>query len=114
MRFLTCEPNFENVNNYYDEADKFWINPTKWFQQNQFELDKTTHIVLFENLLDRFLKSNITTSYLTQFKICKKFFHSFAKATERTDRYMLLMCKNDQINNKDTFNLKNNFKNDEL
>ena len=44
MRFLTCEPNFENIKNYYDEADKFWINPAKWLLQNQIELDRTTHL----------------------------------------------------------------------
>ncbi len=94
MKFLTCEPNFDkNIKNYLDEADKFWINPDRWFMQNKNQIENTTHIVMFDNLLSRLKNHNITATYLNGFRQCRKFFHSFTKTTERTDKYLLLMCK---------------------
>lgn len=34
MNFLTCEPNLNNVKNYYDEADYFFDNPATWVKLN--------------------------------------------------------------------------------
>lgn len=95
MKFLTCEPNINrSISNYLDEADKFWINPNKWFDTNRQTVQEATHVVLFENLYNRLMRSNRTSDYMNGFKLCKKFYHSFAKTTERTDRYLFLMCKN--------------------
>ena len=35
MRFLTCEPNLKQINDYKDEADQFDSNPEEWFTQNK-------------------------------------------------------------------------------
>lgn len=51
-RFLTCEPNFDNKEDYFDEADIFYKNPYRWFS-SQYPPNGTlpTHLVLFDSLI---------------------------------------------------------------
>lgn len=49
LRFLTCEPNFNNNKSYRNEAEQFYINPAAWLQSNillHSKLTWPTHVVL--------------------------------------------------------------------
>lgn len=51
-RFLTCEPNFDKtVNNYIDEADQFYNNPSIWLRKN-YPANGTlpSHVICFDVL----------------------------------------------------------------
>ncbi|CAF0912048.1 unnamed protein product [Brachionus calyciflorus] len=86
MRFLTCEPNLKNLNNYIDEADVFFNDPPQWLLKNQEVYNDVTYVVMFENLYE-----NIGSKF-DNFKICKRFFYSLIQQTERTDKTLLLLC----------------------
>ncbi|KFM69129.1 GPI mannosyltransferase 3, partial [Stegodyphus mimosarum] len=75
MKFLTCEPNFENADGYIDEADEFFENPMEWLTKN-YDSNRNqllpTHIVMFDKLYDNisiFLKK-------FHYKLCFTAFHS--------------------------------------
>lgn len=89
-----------------DEADQFYLNQTNWFLKNEDQIIATTHLILFENLFYKLQNLDIfTKNFLSSFKICKKFFHSWIQQSDRTDRNLLLLCKED--NNLD-LNLNDN------
>lgn len=75
LRFLTCEPNFNDVEHYADEADQFYNNPTNWLQANVAIHPRSkwpTHIVTFDSLqpqIGAFLKNYrlIIAVYHTEF-----------------------------------------------
>ncbi|GFV66660.1 GPI mannosyltransferase 3 [Trichonephila clavipes] len=53
MKFLTCEPNFDKIYNYTDEADSFFENPKLWLAQNYEQIGSQylpSHIVMFDTL----------------------------------------------------------------
>ena len=86
MRFLTCEPNLKNLNNYTDEADVFFNDPPQWLLKNQEVYNDVNYVVMFENLYE-----NIGSKF-DNFKICKRFFYSLIQQTERIDKTLLLLC----------------------
>lgn len=50
-RFLTCLPNLSKVDDYVDEADVFYKNPSDWLRQNyppQGTLP--SHLIMFDIL----------------------------------------------------------------
>lgn len=51
-RFLTCNPNLNNIQGYVDEADKFYENPNAWLRQH-YPPNSTlpSHIICFDNLV---------------------------------------------------------------
>jgi len=91
-RFLTCEPNLNNISNYTDEADIFYENPMKWLDEsysaesnNSLPRSLPTHIVMFEAL------SNTVHEFLTKgkYKNVLTMFHTdFPSA--RTGRYIIV------------------------
>lgn len=53
MKFLTCEPNFNNVTGYMDEADLFYSNPMGWIEKYipLYPVDELpSHVVIYDNL----------------------------------------------------------------
>lgn len=56
MRFLTCEPNLNNQNNYVDEADHFYNDPLAWYKFHIPVYPRSatpSHLILFDNLVDK-------------------------------------------------------------
>ncbi|XP_037030520.1 GPI mannosyltransferase 3 [Bradysia coprophila] len=56
MRFLTCEPNFSQQDNYVDEADHFYKDPLAWYRFHIPVYPRTampTHLVMFDNLVEK-------------------------------------------------------------
>lgn len=56
MRFLTCEPNFQKVDNYLDEADQFYKEPAAWIRSHIPVYPRTalpTHLIMFDSLVDK-------------------------------------------------------------
>lgn len=101
MKFLTCEPNLKSISDYQDEADLFYENVPGWFMKNRQMVKETSFIVMFQNLYEQ------TKDELNDFKICKKFFHSFIQQSARTHQYLLLLCsKNNFLDHEKNFNSK--------
>lgn len=74
MRFLTCEPNLKDADDYRDEADIFYEDPEHWLkvEYKQQKQPLPSHLIYFNTLqLDISL-------FLSQsgYKQCGKFFHT--------------------------------------
>lgn len=75
-RILTCEPNLYGVSNYIDEADVFFMNPTKWLDDS-YPLGSNkllpTHIIMYDVL------SNEVQTFMSRkkYKIILKIFHTY-------------------------------------
>lgn len=73
IKFLTCEPNFDNSNDYLDEADQFFANPTFWLDNN-FVNNKNailpTHVITFDNVVNKI------TNFLSKYKLIAKVFYT--------------------------------------
>lgn len=84
MRFLTCEPNFNGLAQYKDEADQFYANPAAWLRSHIPVYPKSampTHTILFDSLapsINEFLKgyqlveSFNHTDYVTDHRVGNK------------------------------------------
>lgn len=88
MWFLTCEPPLKNTT--LDEADLFYKDPL-YFLDNlqQNELRKTSHLILFENLvpkIDKYLSENGYTE-------CKRFFNSHFHDDARRRGDVVVLCR---------------------
>lgn len=73
IKFLTCEPNFNNSNDYLDESDQFFANPTFWLNNNYINNKNTTlptYIVIFDNVVDKI------TDFLSRYKLIAKVFYT--------------------------------------
>lgn len=73
MRFLSCEPNFDNEPKYVDEADKFFEAPMVWIRKNLPVHPISalpTHVVVFDTLAPRI------SDFLSIYKPLEVFFHS--------------------------------------
>ncbi|XP_011173364.1 GPI mannosyltransferase 3 [Solenopsis invicta] len=63
IRFLTCEPNLNNTEDYVDEADQFFANATVWLNNNYINNEKVTlptYVIVFDNIvseISKFLRS---------------------------------------------------------
>lgn len=56
MRFLTCEPNFNEQSNYVDEADHFYKDPLEWYRFHIPVYPRTampTHLIMFDKLVEK-------------------------------------------------------------
>jgi hypothetical protein len=110
MNFLNCEPNLANEKDYIDEADLFFADPSQWLEKHETLIDKSTYIVLFENLYNKLANSveNLNEMKIfNKFYICNKFFYSYKKQTENTDKKLFLLCLKKLKFSK--INLKNDF-----
>lgn len=73
LRFLKCEPNFEHVQNYQDEADQFYKDPSKWIRSHipvHPPSALPTHLVLFDVLAPRI------SDFLSTYQAVETIFHA--------------------------------------
>lgn len=73
MRFLTCEPNFNNFTDYMDEADEFFANPRVWLNDNYINNKITilpNYVIIFDNIVDE------TNDFLYRYKLIATTFHT--------------------------------------
>lgn len=93
MRFLTCEPNFNNEQNYLDEADKFYEAPMSWIRKNLPVHPVTalpTHVVVFDTLAPKI------QDFLSIYKPLEVFFHSDHLVSSRGGKNVILFERIDQ------------------
>lgn len=93
MRFLSCEPNFDNDEKYIDEADKFFEAPMKWIRQNlpvhPFSA-LPTHVVVFDTLAPKI------SDFLSIYKPLEVFFHSDHLVSTRGGKNVIIFERADQ------------------
>lgn len=72
MRFLTCEPNLQQQENYKDEADRFYDAPMRWLHSRIPVHPLTalpTHVVLYDSLREEI------SEFLTNYKLLHQIQH---------------------------------------
>lgn len=90
MRFLTCEPNLNHVENYTDEADVFFGDPVGWLKKEYAVTPQPwpSHLVYFSPL------HKTIGLYLEQsgYKECASFFHTHLPEG-RVGRRVMVRCR---------------------
>ncbi|CAH1112261.1 unnamed protein product [Psylliodes chrysocephalus] len=84
-RFLTCLPNFNNIDNYIDEADSFYENPNRWLISN-YPPNGTlpSHIICYDVL------QQSITNILNRYKLTHEIFHTSVPISSRIGRYVVI------------------------
>lgn len=85
MRFLTCEPNLKQQQNFKDEADRFYDAPMHWLRSHIPMHPRTalpSHVVLFDSLSDKI------SEFLTNYKLLHNIEH--AEVNKLSDSQVLL------------------------
>lgn len=94
MRFLTCEPNFKQENNYKDEAEKFYEAPMKWIRSHLPVHPVSalpTHVVVYDTLAAQI------SDFLSIYKPVETYFHSDHLLTSRMGHNVIIFERNDQV-----------------
>lgn len=90
MRFLTCEPNLKQEENYVDEADVFYSDPVLWLklQYAATAAPWPSHLVYFNSL------QNELSQYLLQngYKDCAYLFHTHLPEG-RVGSHVIVSCR---------------------
>ncbi|KAK3089704.1 hypothetical protein FSP39_005759 [Pinctada imbricata] len=90
LRFLTCDPNLDKVENYIDETNDFFNDPSHWLRQEYHIQGKPlpSHIVYFNTL-----QSDIS-DFLVQsgYKHCRTFFHTHLPEG-RVGTHVMVSCR---------------------
>ncbi|XP_076115625.1 GPI alpha-1,2-mannosyltransferase 3-like [Mytilus galloprovincialis] len=90
MRFLTCEPNLKQEEDYIDEADIFYEDPEDWLkiEYKQQKRQLPSHLVYFNTL-----QFDISL-FLSQsgYRQCGKFFHTHLPEG-RTGSHVIVSCR---------------------
>lgn len=76
MRFLTCEPNLEQRENFKDEADRFFDAPMHWLRSHipvHPITAQPSHVVLFDSLDKKI------SEYLINYKLLHSIEHAEVK-----------------------------------
>ncbi|XP_031641017.1 GPI mannosyltransferase 3-like [Contarinia nasturtii] len=87
LRFLTCEPNLNGIENYMDEADKFYANPVAWLRSHVPVHPKSampSHAVLFDCLQPKIKE------FLQNYKVINNISHSEFTTDGRVGHNVLL------------------------
>lgn len=74
IRFLTCEPNLNNIEDYVDEADQFFGNAMAWLNDNYINNKKValpTYVIVFDNTASEI------PEFLRTYKLITKVFHTY-------------------------------------
>ena len=90
LRFLTCPPNLDHVDNYADEADVFYQNPAAWLKEEYQRSERTlpTHLVYFS-----VLQASIADFLaLGGYNECARFFHTHLPEG-RIGSYVIVSCR---------------------
>lgn len=90
MRFLTCEPNLNQEEDYKDEAEIFYEDPEDWLKK-EYKQQKTSlpsHLVYFNTL-----HFDISV-FLSQsgYRQCGKFFHTHLPEG-RLGSHVIVSCR---------------------
>lgn len=88
MRFLTCEPNFDNRENYRDQADYFYEQPMNWIRKHlPVHPIKAlpTHLVIYDTLALRI------GDFLSVYQPIDVFPHSQYLTSSRVGQNMVLL-----------------------
>lgn len=94
MRFLTCEPNLSNKDNYQDEAEEFYDAPMKWIRGHLPVHPVSalpTHVVVFDTLAPKI------SDFLSIYKPIEVFFHSEHVESSRNGKNIILFERIEQI-----------------
>jgi GPI mannosyltransferase 3 len=94
MRFLSCEPNFKNQENYVDEADKFYEAPMKWIRTHLPVHPISalpTHVVTFDTLAPKI------SDFLSIYKPIETFFHSDHLLSTKSGNNVILFERIEQV-----------------
>ncbi|KAJ8985666.1 hypothetical protein NQ317_015163 [Molorchus minor] len=84
-RFLTCTPNLSKVSGYVDEADMFYRNPSRWWQQNYSPTGGwPSHIISFDSLVPSI------SDILSRYKLTHQIYHTSIPESTRVGRYVLV------------------------
>lgn len=86
MRFLTCEPNRDNVDDYVDEADEFFASPAAWLEDNYVNdrvVALPVYVIVFDNVAAKI------TKFLDAYELIAKVFHTHFPQSNY-GRYVLL------------------------
>ncbi|XP_065157206.1 GPI mannosyltransferase 3-like [Atheta coriaria] len=85
VRFLTCLPNLSKVDNYQDEADYFYKNPSTWIRNN-YPPNKPlpSHIVSFDALLPHL------SDILSRYKPIHRIYNTEFVSDARIGRYVIV------------------------
>ncbi|XP_018315655.1 GPI mannosyltransferase 3 [Mycetomoellerius zeteki] len=78
IRFLTCEPNLSNTENYIDEADQFFANATIWLRDNYINNVKVTlptYVIAFDKVASEI------SEFLRTYKLIGKEFYTYRSLT---------------------------------
>lgn len=90
MRFLTCEPNINQRENYTDEADVFFNNPVQWLKKeyNGITQPWPSHLVYFKPLTKQL------GTYLAQsgYRECANIFHTHLPEG-RIGSHVIVSCR---------------------
>ncbi|XP_067678293.1 GPI mannosyltransferase 3-like [Haliotis asinina] len=90
MRFLTCEPNLQQLDNYTDEAEVFFHDPVRWLktEYSGTRLSWPSHIIYFSPL------QGTVGSLLNQngYKQCARYFHTHLPEG-RVGSHVLVSCR---------------------
>ncbi|XP_029164117.1 GPI mannosyltransferase 3 [Nylanderia fulva] len=73
VKFLTCKPNLDNSNDYLDEADQFFANPTLWLDNNYVNNKNATlptYVIIFDNVVNEII------DFLYRYKLIAKIFYT--------------------------------------
>lgn len=70
IKFLTCEPNLHYIDNYTDEADEFFQNPSNWLDDNYKNLSIPSLLIVYDNIVNRM------SDFLKNYKPIVKLFNS--------------------------------------
>jgi len=74
IRFLTCEPNLSNSEDYVDEADQFFANATVWLDDNYVNnrtVTLPTYVIVFDNVASEI------SEFLRTYKLTAKVFYTY-------------------------------------
>jgi phosphatidylinositol glycan class B len=90
MRFLTCEPNLSNLNNYTEEADVFYNDPAQWLESEYHEnVTIPSHLVLYDVLapkINGFIRKH-------DYHECARFFHAHLRLERRIGNHVVVQCR---------------------
>lgn len=90
LKFLTCEPNFDGVEDYMDEADLFFSGPEKWLNDFMQETDeRPSHVIVSQTTaldLDISFKNY-------EYDLGQSYFHCHVPMDSRMGREILVYRK---------------------
>ncbi|KYN29058.1 GPI mannosyltransferase 3 [Trachymyrmex cornetzi] len=93
IRFLTCEPNLSNTENYIDEADQFFANATVWLRDNYINNAKVmlpTYVIVFDKVASEI------SEFLRTYKLIAKEFYTYRSLTVGNYGENILLYKREE------------------